>query len=209
MSETLTEYMHQPEEGAIQQTGLDATMQLPKDRYQVACVAEEAATFSSGNKGLIQTWEIVGFETKDEQGNWQRQETVRWGDKDVVVKGIKLKKNYVTTAVFDDNKNIDKVKTGKCHTRLVELWSKLGVYEEGESINLLNPPTRCKGIVADAICSAEEYAMRKPPTSEELARGIKQGEVLTDRHGHELKGYSSVLNMILEARSDIQADTKF
>lgn len=162
---------------------LSARDRLPRNRYTVQCNEETfEISKSSGNPMIVRTWEVV------------QPESVKIGGVDKIIAGVEVKQ-YLSLKSSNEDGSRDDAKSDKALARLRDENENLGI--PTAVIDDENPELKCKGIVADAILSAEEYAQRLDPTPEQLAKGQKFGDPIKDANGKEVKGWRVKLDQIL------------
>lgn len=157
---------------------------LPQRRYAVRCIEETfGPSKSSGNPMITREWEIVD------------PEAVIINGVNKIVAGQKVKQ-YLTVLVLDPKTGArDDAASDKALARLRDENANLGL--PADSIDDENPQLCCKGLVADAICAADEYSPTEEPTAEERAAGQTRGKPVTYADGTEVKSYRPKLVQVL------------
>lgn len=101
-------------------------------------------------------------------------ETVEVAGHQYNVAGVKVGKKYFVTQVLVEG-SVDAEKTANCKEKLDDIYAKFGL-PPIEDIE--NPTLGFKGKIVWALVNSEMAEKRKSPTAEQLAKGIKEGDVL-------------------------------
>jgi len=155
---------------------------LPRNRYTLRCVEEEfVQSKNSGNPMIHREWEIV------------LPEVVTVDGKEKEIGGLKVPQ-YHTIIVMEDGTRNDE-KSDKALDRFLTERRNLGL--PADEVDDENPPLDVKGMLVDAILSAEEQVARQDPTPEERAQGKKIGQPIKDADGKDIKNYRIRLEQVL------------
>jgi hypothetical protein len=138
---------------------------FPQDNYILRCTdASFGPSKSSGNPMITLSFEIVAPESINVAGT------------DYNVAGIKTLDYYLTTQSKDGEGNVNVEKTENLKTRLDDATTKFGI---PAVTNPENPSIEeFKGKFIWACVNSKTSERRKAPTTEQLARGEKQGDIL-------------------------------
>ena len=150
-------------------TKWSSEIKFPKDSDYILRVtkAEFGESKSSGNPMITLYHEVVAPETKTVDGE------------DVEVAGVSVGlKTYHTVISKLEDGSVDVVKTQKNNDRLKKLFEE----QYGVSFAYFNPENpNLEGFLGKevyALIDDEATEKRKAPTKEQLAKGIRQGDVL-------------------------------
>lgn len=135
---------------------------FPTDNFKIRCIEESFGPSNSGSPMITLEFEVVS------------PETVNIGGTEVSVVGVKAK-HYTVTKSIDENGNEDAAKSASIKKRLDEFTMKFGL---PPITNVDNPELGFKGKVVWALMKSDVQEKRKTPTAEQLAQGIKQGDVI-------------------------------
>lgn len=141
-------------------------VQFPKDTFVIRCTEEGfSPSKSSGNPMITLHFEV------------DRPESVEIAGEEYNVAGVKAKQ-YYPTIVFSDPTSgiIDEEKTAKAQERVKRLYENFGL--KSDNINFENPVLEFKGKLVHALMYSKAEAQRRAPTKEQLAKGIKEGDVI-------------------------------
>lgn len=174
----------------------NSKMPFPKDAYILKCVEESfAPSKSSGNPMLTRTWEIIS------------PEIIVIGDKQVNIGGVKLTqyrpvkcKNSKEEAEAT-GKEWNEEKSDKAFGSLRDELIAMGFDPNGE-IDDENPPRWAENKTVLALCYGKKDVARKPPTREQLSKGIKQGDEIKDAYGKPIETYTPVIETVLSLADD-------
>lgn len=89
-----------------------------------------------------------------------------------VSSGLKM---YFPMQSLDDDGNIDTEKTASCQERYKKFLEECG---QSTEFNPENPKPWAKGKLFLALLTDNKSEQRKSPTKEQLAKGIRQGDIL-------------------------------
>jgi len=147
-------------------------VKFPRENF-VLRVIEEVFGMSKGKENPMIT---LKFEV-------DRPEEVNIGGEDYTVAGTQIT-NYYTTIVLNGEGDLAD-KTRKAQENVVKLYEAFGLVPknstvENSGINFENPKLGFKGKLVWALCYPDEQPQRKSPTKEQLAKGIKQGDIIMD-----------------------------
>lgn len=168
---------------------LTKNIPLPKKNYVLRCTEEEYKSSKKGNMMIERKWEIV-----------DPAEVVQ-SDRKLILAGTEMTQ-YVTCIVFlEDGTTKDEKKSAQCLLNLKEDYRKLGFDTNVDPTNPL-AKAQAKGILADWICNAQEYTQCEDLTTEQRAKGDKQGSSILDRNTNKpLKGFRPNLQELLGVSS--------
>lgn len=152
-----------------------------RDRYIIRCIHEEFGPSSKGNPMVTLEWEICGYQMPDKS----LSETIVRNGKKYMIAG---KRNIFSYFTLVDGF------AGQSYLQFREK-ARLPLDENGIDEN--NPPLDHKGIVMNAILSAEELQQRKALTDEDRAAGKKFGDPILDDDGRPIVGYRIKIDSIL------------
>lgn len=155
---------------------------FPTDRYTLHCVEEKFAPSNKGNPMITREFEIVS------------PAEIQIGDRKYNIAGLKIVQ-YRTVKVKDENGDWDTVKSDKSWGNFRDELLAIGFDPEAE-VDDENPPLEFKGKNIDAILYAREDVARKSVTPEQAAKGIRQGDPITDANDNEIKTYQIQLQSI-------------
>lgn len=168
-------------------TALNASKQLPRNRYAIRFLDEKhSPSKSSGNPMVTLEAEIVSPETVVSPYTGETLEIV----------GAKVKPVYMSLQSKDANGKVDMKGTQDAIDRYTDYMRKCGLEVPEEGIDPENPVMGFKGKVVDAILDAEEFIQRATPTPEQRAAG-QPGDPIKDNDGKELKSYKPFIAMVL------------
>lgn len=131
---------------------------FPTDNFKIRCIDEQFGASGNDSPMITLEFEIVA------------PESMNIGGVEVALQGTKLKHYMVT-------KSEDAAKSESMKKRLDEFANKFGLppIEDVE-----NPALGFKGKVVWALLKCDVQEKRKSPTAEQLAKGIKQGDVINN-----------------------------
>ena len=168
----------------------NSSVQFNLDNYLVRVVdATFGPSKSSGKPMITLTTEIVSPDTMNVAGE------------DYNVAGVKVRPMYIVTKSVDADGNVDVEKTSNIKTRLDELTKAFGLPAITDPEN---PDIEgFKGKIVWALVGSETVERRKAPTAEQLAKGEKVGEVLTNpMTGQPLVNYFPKIQQIFGQPSE-------
>lgn len=169
-------------------SSLNASKQLPRNRYAIRFIEEKFAPANSGNPMITLVAEIVSPETIVSPFTGETLE----------IAGSKTKPMWMVTAIKDPEnpgKYITK-DTQDCVNRLSDFRTRCGLPIPEEGIDYENPGLDYKGKVVDAILDSEEFIQRATPTPEQKASG-QPGNPILGQDGKEMKSYKPFVSQIL------------
>lgn len=184
-----------PTPQAERTTALNASKQLPRNRYAVRFIEEKFAPNSNGNPMVTLTAEIISPETIVSPFTGETLE----------IAGAKVKPMYHTIGVKENGEFVKK-DTQACVDRYTDfrIRCRLPVPEEG--IDNENPTMDYKGKVFDVILDSEEFIQRATPTPEQKAAG-QPGNPILDQDNKEMKSYKPWIAQMLGPSSvDVSAN---
>ena len=147
-------------------TALNASKQLPRNRYAIRFIDEKhSPSKSTGNPMVTLEAEIVHPETIVSPFTGETLE----------VAGSKVKPIYMSLQSKKEDGSIDTKATQEAVDRYTDFMQKCGLEVPEKGIDPENPVMGFKGKVVDAILDAEEFVQRATPTPEQRAAG-KPGE---------------------------------
>lgn len=167
-------------------SSLNASKQLPRNRYAIRFIEQKFAPASSGNPMVTLVAEIVSPETIVSPFTGETLE----------ISGSKVKPSYMVLAVKGQDGKFDMKATQEAVTRYADFRHKCGLDVPDEGIDYENPTLDFKGVVVDAILDAEEFIQRQTPTPEQRAKN-EQGSPILDNDGKEMKSYKPFISQIL------------
>lgn len=139
-------------------------IQWPRDNYILRCTEEIfGASKESQNPMLTLKFEVDSPEEVNVAGELYN------------VAGARTTGYYVTQVMNEDG-TLDEEKTANAQKRVRDLYEKFGL--PSDNINFENPELGFKGKLQWALLYADEQQQRKSPTKEQLAKGVKQGDVI-------------------------------
>lgn len=169
-------------------TVLNASKQLPRNRYAIRFIEQKFAPASSGNPMITLVAEIVSPETIKSPFTGETLEIAGSKCKPVwMVTGIKDPENPGKFLTKDTQEAVD---------RVADFRIRCGLPVPEEGIDYENPPLDFKGVVVDAILDSEEFVQRATPTPEQKAAG-KPGDPILDNDGKEMKSHKPFISQIL------------
>jgi len=136
---------------------------FPRDNFVLRCIEESLEQSSKGNAMIKLVFEV------------DRPEEVEINGDTFNVAGARSTGYYVLK-VTDGDGAVDTEKTENAQGRIRELYEKFGL--PSDNIDFDNPQLGFKGKLQWALLYADAQEQRKSPTKEQLAKGIKQGDVL-------------------------------
>ena len=149
-------------------------IQWPRDNFILRVIEEKfAPSASSGNPMITLVAETVAMLLND----GSLVEDVDIGGEQYMIVGAKVT-NYHPTIVLNDDNSVNEEKTAKAQERVKELYGKFKL--PNDNINFENPELGFKGKCFSALLYGKEQAQRRSPTKEQLAKGIREGEVIID-----------------------------
>ncbi len=167
---------------------LNASKQLPRNRYAIRCIEEKFAPNNNGNPMVTLGFEIVSPETIKSPFTGETLE----------IAGAKVKPQYMTLGAKDPEKpgKFLPKETKEAIDRYADfrIRCQLPIPEEG--IDNENPVMDYKGKVFDAILDSEEFMQRATPTPEQKSAG-KLGDPILDNDGKEMKSHKPFISQIL------------
>lgn len=143
----------------------NSKVQFPTDNFKIRCIDESFGPSNSSSKPMI----TLEFEVVS-------PELVTVAGQEYGVGGVKIK-HYAVTKSVDEAGVEDASKSETIKKRLDELTMKFGL---PAITDVENPELGFKGKVVWALLKSEIAEKRKAPTAEQLAKGIKQGEIITN-----------------------------
>lgn len=153
-------------------TKFNTRVQCPRDNFVLRCI-EESFGISKGKENPMITlkWEI------------DRPEELEIGGELYTMAGTQTT-SYYTTIVLNGEGDLAE-KTRKSQENLVKLYEDCGLIPKNSTvancgIDFENPKLGFKGLLVWALLYSDEVAQRKTPTKEQLAKGIKQGDIILD-----------------------------
>lgn len=138
-------------------------VQFNRDNYVLRIMAESFGPSGKGNPTITLDFEVAAPETMEVAGTHYS------------IVGTKIRKWYVTQVLNQDG-TVNVEKTQNCKNRLQELYEKLGMDFTG--FNPENPTLEFKGKLVYALLYSKSKEDRKSPTSEQLAAGQTEGDVI-------------------------------
>ena len=137
---------------------------FPRENFIIRCTEEIfGASKGSDNPMLTLKFEVDSPEEVNIAGEMFN------------VAGARISGYYVTQVLNEDG-TLDEEKTANAQKRVRDLYDKFGL--PSDNINFENPELGFKGKLQWALLYADAQEQRKSPTKEQLAKGIKQGDVL-------------------------------
>lgn len=165
---------------------------FPRQEVVLRCLENKfGPSQSSGNPMITLEWEIIHPESVTINGEVKN------------IMGVKPGSSYFPTIVLAEDKSRNNAKSDAALARLRDFRKAVDL--PADEIDDENPTLDYKGICVDAVCSAEEYKLHKEPTAEQLARGQRQGDPMTDASGKPLVGYRIKVDNILGKSQKVNA----
>ena len=164
-------------------TKLTKNVQFPLDNYIIRCTDEEFGPSKSSGKPMI----TLKFEVVS-------PENVNIAGEEYTVAGVQTLPMYLVTKSIDADGNVDMEKTANIKKRLDAICK---AFELPEITDPENPTLGFKGKVVWALVRSESQERRKAPSAEQLAKGIRVGDVLCNPvTGQPLVNYSPKVDEI-------------
>lgn len=165
---------------------LNASKQLPRNRYAIRCIEEKFAPNNNGNPMVTLGFEIVSPETIVSPFTGETLE----------IAGAKLKPQYATTGIKGDDGKFLMKDTQEAVNRYADFRTRCGLTNPDEGIDYENPPLGFKGLVFDAILDSEEFVQRATPTPEQRAAS-QPGTPILGVDNKEMKSHKPFISQIL------------
>lgn len=140
---------------------------LPKKNYVLRCVEEEYKESSKGNMMIEREWEIV------------EPAQVEYSDKIIITAGVNMRQ-YLTCICKLPTGEVDEKKTASMMNSVKADYHKLGFDTDIDENNPL-AKNQAKGILADWVCNSKEVVECEDLTSEQRAKGDRQGTPIVSR----------------------------
>jgi hypothetical protein len=133
-----------------------------QSNYKLRCVEETFGLSSKDSPMITLKFEVVSPEEMEVAGEVYN------------IAGTPLRYFQVTKSMADGQVDVDK--TAECKKRLEKLYAAFDL--PTDNINPENPTLGFKGKVVYAMLENSVTEKRKSPTKEQLAKGVKQGDIL-------------------------------
>ena len=138
---------------------------FPQDNYLIRCIKAEFGPSKSSGKPMI----TLGFEIVS-------PENINVAGSEYIVAGQNVSPLYIVTKSIDADGNVDVSKSETIKKMVDDLCAKFKVAEITDPEN--PDVTVFVGKTVWALLNGEKRERRKAPTSEQLAAGQKQGDVI-------------------------------
>lgn len=169
-------------------------MPFPKDRYTLRVTEEVMKISGNDNPQIARTLEIVAPEIGEIDG------------KKISVVGCKIYQ-YLPSKVSDGNGGWDQEKSDKAYGKLRD---DLLMFDPSlTEIDDENPPCIAKGRYVDAIIVGRSDKSYKPPTKEQIAKGMKVGDPIKDAQGNDVEVYKLAIEGSILAVVEAPAGVAF
>lgn len=138
-------------------------VQFPTDNFQVRCIDEAFGPSNAGKPMITLKFEVVSPESATVAG------------KEYNIAGVETQPYYAVTKSLNPDGTEDLEKSAVLKERTLDLYSKFGLPAPE---NLENPTLGFKGKTVWVLMQSETRERRKAPTADQLAKGVRQGDVI-------------------------------